>query len=83
MFLAGLLVKCVIRCTFGTIQPGARVAIAKSNGIREDHPSASVLKIWRYGREVDLLDPPHGAIIELEGELADSVAQGVTLCVLK
>jgi hypothetical protein len=80
---SGLLAKCVVRCTFGTIQPGVCVAAARIDGICEDHPSASVLKIWRYGAEVDLLDPPHGAVIELEGELADSVAQGVTLCVLE
>jgi hypothetical protein len=80
--VSGFAVRYVIRCTFGTIQPGVRVAVLRSDGICEDHPSAYVLKMWRYGSEVDLLDPPHGAVIELEGELADSVAQGITLCVL-
>jgi hypothetical protein len=80
---SGLLVKCVIRCTLGTVSPGARVVMAGADGTCEACPSASVLKIWRYGKEVDMVDAPHGAMIELEGELAGSVAQGVTLCVLE
>jgi hypothetical protein len=32
--------------------------------------------------EVDMVDAPYGAMIELEGELVDSIAQGVTLCAL-
>jgi hypothetical protein len=81
--VSGLLVKCVIRCTSGTVSPGARVAVAGDDGICEGRLSASVLKIWRYGKEVDIVDAPHGAMIELEGELAGSVAQGVALCVLE
>jgi hypothetical protein len=80
---SGLIVKCVVRCTFGTVCPGVRVAAAGDDGICEERRSASVLKIWRYGKEVDIVDAPHGAMIELEGELAGSVAQGVTLCVLE
>ena len=79
---SAILVKCVIRCTFGTVFPGARGVMARDGGICEERPSASVLKIWRYGKEVDMVDVPHGAIIELEGELVGSVAQGVTLCVV-
>lgn len=80
---SGLLVKCVVRCTFGTVRPGARVAVAGDGGICEEHPRACVLKIWRYGKEVGIVDAPHGAMVELAGELACSVAQGVTLCVLE
>ena len=80
---SGLLVKCVIRCTFGTVCPGVRVVMVGDDGTCEERPSASVVKIWRYGRETDMVDAPHGAMIELEGELVGSVAQGVTLCVLE
>jgi hypothetical protein len=47
---SGLVVKCVIRCTFGTVSPGARVVMAGAVGTCEERPSASVLKIWRYGK---------------------------------
>jgi hypothetical protein len=80
---SGLLLKCVIRCRFGTVSPGARVVMAGADGTCEERPSASVLKIWKYGKEVDMVDAPHGAMIELGGELVGSVTQGVTLCVLK
>jgi hypothetical protein len=80
---SGNLVKCVIRCTFGIVRPGARVVMTGDDGICEERPSASVLRIWKYGKEVDMVDAPHGAIIELEWELAGSLAQGVTLCVLE
>ncbi len=80
---SGLPLKCVIRCTFGTVFPGARVVMAGADGTCEESPSASVLKIWRYGKEAGMVDAPHGAMIELEGELVGSVAQGFTLCVLK
>ena len=62
--------------------PGARVVMAGAVGTCEERPSASVLKIWRYEKEVDMVDAPHEAMIELEGELVGSIAQGVTLCAL-
>ena len=63
-------VLCVVRCLAGSVSPGD----VFRNAVLDDGAVTAidlrVDQIWRYGRMVDLLDPPHAAKIELSGAVS-------------
>ncbi len=60
-------VVSVIRCVEGEMTVGEVFNVATLAGGGESEVSLRVTRIWRYGRLVDLVDPPHSARVELMG----------------
>lgn len=63
-------VTCVVRCLQGLLVEGQRLLAVDENGVLI--PSATplvVVEMWRYQRRVDLVDPPHNALVVLDGTL--------------
>ena len=62
--------RCVVRCLQGALVEGQGLWAVDENG--ERIPSATplvVVEMWRYERRVDLVDPPHNALVVLDGTL--------------
>ncbi|MFJ5304862.1 hypothetical protein [Streptomyces sp. NPDC088350] len=68
---------CVVRCVEGVVSPGDMFDTATSADGANGRVALLVTRIWRYGRPVELLDPPHSAKVELAGEGTLSLS-GVT-----
>jgi hypothetical protein len=58
---------CVVRCLGGSVSAGDIFGIAVTEDGIHNSVELRVTTIWRYGRTVDLLDPPHSARLELTG----------------
>jgi hypothetical protein len=65
---------CVVRCLEGPVSAGDLFDTAVLADGAEAPVELRVTAIWRYGRIADLLDPPHGAKLELAGDDAGSLA---------
>jgi hypothetical protein len=75
-------IKCVIRCMRGVVTPGLWVSASLTESAPDSSSRVRVSKIWRYGREVDLIDPPHGGMIELVGQGIDLITKVLIFMVL-
>lgn len=73
---------CVIRCMSGVVSPGMRIVGPSDANSCEFPFSAIVCKIWRYGKEVGIVDAPHGALIEIDADAGNFIDKGSILCVL-
>jgi hypothetical protein len=59
---------CIVRCLEGTVSVGDVFNVATSANGAAVTVSMRVVRIWRYGRVADLLDPPHTAKLELASQ---------------
>ncbi|MFC5031269.1 hypothetical protein C8250_039390 [Streptomyces sp. So13.3] len=59
---------CIVRCLEGVVSPGDMFDVATSTGGEDARVALYVTRIWRYGRPIDLLGPPHSAKVELTGQ---------------
>lgn len=57
---------CIVRCLSGIVRPEITFSrvVDKTLGTEID-VSIRVLRIIRYGKEVDIVDPPHSAKLDL------------------
>ena len=72
-------VVCGVRCLAGTVSPGDVFDRLTQHDGKDQHIGLRVIRIWRYGRTVDLIDPPHTALIEVAGLGIESVIQAALL----
>jgi hypothetical protein len=70
---------CIMRCLEGSVSPGSSFDTATSPGGIASPATVRVAAIWRYGRQADLLDPPHSAKLEISGDGLLSLHEGVQL----
>lgn len=80
-------VACVVRCVSGEVRVGDSASLdltgASSDSIAGgENISLRVQRILRYEREVELLDAPHAAKVELVGTRASRVEHATHLRVV-
>jgi hypothetical protein len=76
-------IRCVVRCLEGTLTGGETLDTAVMADGSRVPVDLTVEGMERYGRPVDLLDPPHGAMLRVRtkgswpaGEIAALEARG-------
>ncbi len=67
-------VACFVRCLEGTVSIGDAFDVAVLNSGASVSVALRIVRIWRYGRGADLLDPPHTAKLELAGRDAELIS---------
>lgn len=72
-------VSCVVRCTAGSVRPGTVFDTAASPGGAGTPVAVRVTALLRYGRAADLLDPPHSALLDLDGTGLHHLREGAGL----
>lgn len=58
-------IRCVVRCLEGTVTSGETLDTAVSADGTRVPVVLTIEGIERYGRPVDFLDAPHGAVLEI------------------
>lgn len=71
--LSGQVAVCIVRCLSGSVSTGDIFDIAIAEDGIQNFVELRVITIWRYGRTVDLIDPPHSAKLELAGADVGSI----------
>jgi len=66
-------VVCVVRYVAGTVNVRDLFEAARSEDSVDRAVSLRVSRMWRYQREVDIVDPPHTAKVEFGGADVDAV----------
>lgn len=70
---------CIVRCVGGIVRTG-QVFSAEAPAVTADAGiSLTLTAIDRYGREVELFDPPHAAKVHLSGPGASLLGRGLIL----
>jgi translation elongation factor EF-1alpha len=70
---------CIVRCLHGSVSTGDVVTMGETAEGQSLALSLKIKRIWRYEREVDFVDPPHVAKIELSGHESASIAHSLRL----
>lgn len=70
---SGVAGVCVVRCLAGPVSVGDLFDTAILMDATQVPVRLRIRRMWRYGRVVDLLDPPHGATLELTGSKVESL----------
>lgn len=68
-----------MRCSEGSVSPGTVFDTATSPDGADTPVVVRVAALRRYGRAADLLDPPHSAILDIDGAGLHHLREGVRL----
>ncbi|WP_455358645.1 hypothetical protein [Streptomyces sp. SYSU K21746] len=72
---------CIVRCIAGIARPGQRFTVQEGPTIEGVSESLHMSWVDRYGRRVEILDPPHAAKVLLVGAQVEDLKAGQTLTI--
>ena len=67
---------CLVRCIGGVVHTGQVFLLRDADGGPTPESGVTLTRIERYGRSVDVLDPPHTARLTLTGRGVPALGRG-------